>query len=40
MVQQGDPAPDFRLPSVDGDYVSLRGYRGHTVLVVFLRHLG
>ena len=38
----GDKAPDFSLPSVDGQTVSLSNslLGGHRVLLVFLRHLG
>jgi peroxiredoxin len=42
MVTSGDRAPDFVLPTPEGDLVSLRqvlsGGRG--LLLVFLRHLG
>jgi len=42
MLKLGDIAPDFTLPTADGQPVSLsetlRG--GHNVLLVFLRHLG
>jgi len=34
------PAPDFRLPSLGGAIVSLADFRGRSVLLVFLRHLG
>ena len=34
----GDPAPDFTLPTFDGDTVTLSDYRGEkTVLLVFYR---
>ncbi len=36
----GDRAPDFRLPDVDGRPVALADYRGHWVVLVFLRWLG
>jgi peroxiredoxin len=38
----GEIAPDFSLPSVYGETVSLMGLfqQGHSVLLVFLRHLG
>jgi len=33
----GEPAPDFTLPSVEGDAVTLSGYRGqkHVVLLFY-----
>lgn len=31
----GGPAPDFALPDVDGDQVSLSSYRGRKVVVYF-----
>jgi peroxiredoxin len=39
---EGDVAPDFSLPSVDGQPVSLSSglVAGHRILLVFLRHLG
>jgi peroxiredoxin len=41
-LHEGDKAPDFTLPSVDGQTVSLSNglTSGHRVLLVFLRHLG
>ncbi len=38
----GHIAPDFALPTVDGQSVSLSDTlrAGHNVLLVFLRHLG
>ena len=36
----GAPAPDFRLPALDGPDVALSDYRGRPVVLVFLRHLG
>ena len=42
QLKKGDAAPDFTLPTVDSQPVSLtetlRG--GHKVLLIFLRHLG
>jgi len=42
MPKRDDPAPDFSLPTVDGQRVSLRDalHEGRNVLLVFLRHLG
>lgn len=31
----GDSAPDFTLPDIDGNAVTLAGFRGKTVLIVF-----
>ncbi len=39
-VRAGQPAPDFSLPSADGETVSLAEYRGRWVVLVFLRWLG
>lgn len=40
-VKQGSIAPDFTLTnSSDGAHISLSDYRGHNVLLVFLRHMG
>ncbi len=39
-LRAGQPAPDFTLPSVDGESVSLADYRGRWVVLVFLRWLG
>jgi len=35
MVDKGDPAPDFRLPSDDGSQVSLKEFRGKKVVLYF-----
>ena len=42
MFKKGDRAPDFTLPSSDGQPVSLNNTLagGHDVLLIFLRHLG
>jgi peroxiredoxin len=42
MLEPGDIAPDFTLPSVEAQPVSLSGTlrRGRKVLLVFLRYLG
>lgn len=34
-LPSGTPAPEFRLPSLDGGHVSLSDYRGRSVLLVF-----
>lgn len=34
MVQVGEQAPDFTLPAVGGDKVSLRDYRGEKNVVL------
>ncbi len=34
-LSAGDPAPDFRLPTDDGDQVSLASLRGRKVVVYF-----
>lgn len=41
-LKVGQPAPEFTLPTVDGQTISLAELRqaGHHVLLVFLRHLG
>ena len=37
-VRIGDPAPDFRLPSFDGDVVALSDFQGDKdVILVFYR---
>lgn len=35
MVQKGDRAPDFKLPSDGGSQVSLKEHRGKTVVLYF-----
>jgi peroxiredoxin len=35
MIAPGSPAPDFTLPDQDGNRVSLSGFRGRTVVLVF-----
>jgi peroxiredoxin len=42
MLKLGDIAPDFTLPTADGQLVSLSEmlHDGHNVLLIFLRHLG
>jgi len=35
MLQAGQPAPDFNLPSVDGGLVSLKDYKGKWVVLYF-----
>jgi peroxiredoxin len=35
MIEPGSPAPDFTLRDQDGNEVSLRDYRGRTVVLVF-----
>lgn len=41
VANRGSIAPDFTLTnSSDGTHISLSNYRGHNVLLVFLRHLG
>lgn len=42
MLRDGSIAPDFALPTSDGQPVSLSETLrdGHSVLLVFLRHLG
>jgi peroxiredoxin len=42
VLKSGDRAPDFSLPAMDGQPVSLNDtlHQGHGVLLVFLRHLG
>ena len=39
-LRPGDRAPEFTLPRVGGGAVSLSGYRGGWVVLVFLRYLG
>jgi len=40
MLRVGQPAPDLRLPGLDGSPIALSDYRGRPVVLVFLRHLG
>ena len=40
QLKIGELAPDFTLPSLTGENISLRDYRGQPVLLLFLRHLG
>jgi peroxiredoxin len=35
MIEPGSPAPDFTLPDQDGNGVSLRDFRGRTLVLVF-----
>ena len=35
MIAPGTPAPDFTLPDQDGEEVSLAGFRGRRVVLVF-----
>jgi cytochrome c biogenesis protein CcmG, thiol:disulfide interchange protein DsbE len=35
IIREGDSAPEFRLPSLDGSTVSLSSYRGKVVMVHF-----
>jgi peroxiredoxin len=35
MIEPGSPAPDFTLRDQDGNEVSLRDYRGRTLVLVF-----
>src|SRR4029450_2850514 len=35
MIEAGSPAPEFTLRDQDGNSVSLAGYRGRTVVLVF-----
>ena len=39
-VREGEQAPEFTLPAVGGGQVSLQGFRGRPVLLIFIRHLG
>jgi peroxiredoxin len=36
----GQPAPELRLPTLNGQRVDLAALRGQRVLVSFLRHAG
>ncbi|GAP64138.1 hypothetical protein ARMA_2561 [Ardenticatena maritima] len=38
-LRVGDNAPDFTLPTLDGDAFTLSAHRGHPVVLIFLRHL-
>jgi peroxiredoxin Q/BCP len=35
MVEEGKPAPDFELPSDDGERVRLSSFRGEAVVLYF-----
>jgi peroxiredoxin Q/BCP len=35
MLRVGDKAPDFSLPSDSGAEVSLRDFKGHTLVLYF-----
>lgn len=35
MLKVGDRAPDFTLPSQSGDAVSLKDYKGRTLVLYF-----
>ena len=35
MLNVGDKAPDFSLPSDSGEKVSLKGFRGKTLVLFF-----
>jgi len=35
MLKVGDTAPDFSLPSQSGDQVSLKDYKGKTLVLYF-----
>ncbi len=39
MLRVGDPAPNFTLPTLDGERFTLSDQRGHPVVLIFLRHL-
>ena len=39
-LKVGDRAPNFSLTTIAGQSVALNDYRGQSVLLVFLRHLG
>jgi peroxiredoxin Q/BCP len=36
-VPVGNPAPEFRLPSIDGREVKLSDFAGQNVVLVFIR---
>jgi peroxiredoxin len=38
--RSGEPAPQLRLPTIDGQAFDLSAHRGQSVLVSFLRHAG
>lgn len=35
MLQQGDPAPDFKLPDQDGNLIQLSQFKGQKLVVYF-----
>jgi peroxiredoxin Q/BCP len=35
MLKRGDEAPDFSLPSDSGAKVSLKDFKGHTLVLYF-----
>jgi peroxiredoxin Q/BCP len=39
-LRPGDPAPDFALPTAEGNRFALADQRGRWVVLVFLRYLG
>jgi len=39
-VPVGSQAPDFTLTSIHGEEVTLAGYRGRNVVLIFLRGFG
>jgi peroxiredoxin Q/BCP len=39
-LHPGDRAPDFTLPSTNGEQLTLSSFRGQPVVLVFLRWLG
>ncbi len=40
MVKVGDLAPNFDLLSLDDKRISMRDFRGRSLLLIFLRHTG
>ncbi len=38
-MRPGEPAPDFAVTLPDGSATTLRDFRGHPLLLIFLRHL-
>jgi peroxiredoxin Q/BCP len=40
MLTIGDNAPDFSLPSDSGGKVSLKDFKGHTLIVYFFPKAG